>query len=72
MHNIPSSRVLPGVEKGVVLAFPCPGCKVWARPSSEPCGCYVCVKCGHHSPAWLIQLCYRITRSFQPRNLTYN
>lgn len=64
---------MPGVEGGVVLAFPCPFCQVWRRPRYEPgCGCYVCRSCHHHAPAWLLQRLYVLTRSFMPDNITYN
>lgn len=72
MHNLPSNGNVAGVDLGVVLAFPCPGCHRWARPGTGGCGCMVCQLCGTHVPPAALNLLYRRTRSFMPERLTYN
>lgn len=70
--NLPYDGNIPGVEIGVVLAWPCPNCERWARPKTGLCGCLICRLCGYHVTRRELNRLYQHTRSLMPKNLTYN
>lgn len=73
MHNIASTKTIPGVEAGILLGYPCPKCGRWSKPLTDlRCGCYTCLFCHSHVSPTDINLLYRYCRTFMPTRLTYN
>lgn len=68
--NAPHDGLVPGVEHGFVLAYPCPRCRRWARPAGGPCGCRICVLCGFHVPVGPLEQQVAAVRRYMPRVLS--